>query len=129
MNILELKTLIDSDSSNDAKTDEEVLSWANTPTIAKEHRSLSGSDILDVTDGTEFASKTAAEKNIWLAICAVDKVTVANGSVLVKVTQDTFGASTTLNNLKALREFTSSPASDAGLGKVRLGHIEQARAI
>ena len=129
MNIIQLKTLIDSDEANAAKTDEEVLSWANTPTIAKEHRTLTGSDILDVTDGTEFASKTAGQQNIWLAICAVDKVTVANGSVLVKVTQDTFGQSTTLNNLKALREFTNSPAADAGLGKVRLGHIEQARAL
>lgn len=126
----DLKILIDSEPANAARTDEEVLSWCNTPTIDRERRQLSGSEILEVTDGVEFAAKTADEKSVWLSICAVESVLISNSSVLARVAVDTFGSgSTTIANLKTLREYTSSPADNAGLGKVRLGHVEIARSL
>jgi len=130
MNSAELKTLIDSESSNAASSDQDVLDWCNGKTITTQHETLSGSELLFNTDGDELNALTNDKSQIWLSLCGVDNVPVSNGNAAVKMAIAFFGnPSATITSLTAARDYLISPSENAGLGWVRMGHVIDARAL
>ena len=130
MDITKLKALIDSDASNAAKTDEEVLAWCNTPSIASQYTTLTGSELLAATDGSELNGLTDSQSQKWLSMCGVDSVPVQNGGAAAQLATSFFGGgSATLKALIAKRSYTATPVASVGLGKAREAHIIQSRSL
>lgn len=130
MDIAQLKTLIDSEPLNAAKTDVEVLTWCNTPSVASEYATLTGSELLAATAGAELdaLADTAAQK--WLVLCGVDNVPVQNGGAAATLATTIFGGgSATITNLVAKRTYTATPVASVGLGEAREAYVTQARSL
>lgn len=92
----------------------------NRPTVL-------GSEILNATDGTEFALLTDVNKSDWLALCGIEEVNTGSG-VAKQMEVDLFGPGTaTRTALIAVRNENISRATELGLGSVRAGTVNQAR--
>ena len=143
MNIIELKALIDSEPANSLSTDEEVLSWCNNVTETEVRETLVTTRLmmnrLGANEADEILTKleNAASGNSTLAR-ALKMLSPAEGGLdlgtpvainmiryLASVNAITQDESTALQSLAI---YEVSPAQKAGLTKVRLGHIEKARA-
>ncbi len=91
--------------------------------------SVSGSQICNATDSTEFSSKTDGQKSRWLALCGVDTVDVSSG-VAKNLEADIFGpGTTTRSNLLSLKTKAISRAAELGLGVVNASNVEHARTL
>lgn len=102
----------------------------NTRNITIIRDNMTGSEVMDATDPTEYNSLTAAQKDQWLALCAVDNIDPGTGKLGVAIVTDIFPpGSITLNNLQLARQRTISRAEQLGLGLVRVGDVEVARSL
>jgi len=89
---------------------------------------LTGSDIFNATDDTEYAALAAADKESWVRLCAIDSIDTLSG-IAKSREAELFGAGTaTRTNLLAIRTTTISRAQELGLGSVNEGDVIQARA-
>lgn len=90
--------------------------------------SMSGDDLFQQTDSTEFAALTDAKKQLWLAFCGRDSVN-PSGANVVFVQWVFGGGSATVTALNAARQEAISRATELGLPVIREGHVQQARAM
>lgn len=117
-------------------TDEQVAADLNTVYRTRNRSSISGDEAFGATDPAEFdgladgsANNSADTKNHWIAFCgrdSIDPFQVAN----VQFVQQIFGpGSVTVANLSATRTEDVSRAEELGLGTVKTGHVQKARAF
>lgn len=90
---------------------------------------VTGSEILNATDDAEYTGLTAVQKTDWLGLCGVESIDTASG-VAKSMEADLFGGGTTTRtNLAAVRSPPASRAEELGLGFIKVGYVEQARAL
>jgi hypothetical protein len=91
---------------------------------------LSGSEVFEATDSTEFDALTDAQRSEWLSLCAIDNLDPANGTPSAATASRIFGGgSTTLGSLQALRQEVVSRGTELGFGNVVIGDVQNARAL
>jgi len=129
MNYVQLRSYLDTEAATYAAlSNAEAATTLNTPSIVRIRSSMSGSEIFGATDATEFAGLAAADRQQWLALCAIDNINPANGTAAVQLTTSLFGGgSTTVTTLASLREETISPAQEQGFGSVKEDDVRIAR--
>jgi len=102
----------------------------NTKYRTRTRATVSGSEILNATDDTEFsavADPTARDR--WLLLCGVDAVDTSSG-VAKSLEAALFGpGTTTRDNLAAIRQEVISRAEELAIGEVLPGDVEYARNI
>ena len=117
-------------------TAEEAAADLNTVYRTRPRDQLSGDEIFQATDATEFAalddgsqSNVARDlKTMWVSFCGRDQVDPF-GSANVAFVQWIFGSgSATIANLNTIRNEPVSRAVELGLGPVKTGDVEIARA-
>lgn len=130
-NFTNLKAELDSDPlarGYAGMTDAEVAASLNTPDRSRGRATMSGSEILNEVDPTEWAAKTDAQKQLVWDICHLGNVNPFGIEANLMV--DVFGGgSATITALAAARVETITRAQELGLGVVREGTVQQARAL
>ena len=109
-------------------TDEQAAADLNTVYRTRNRSSMSGDEVYNATDPTEFSGLADVPKQLWMAFCGrtgIDPFATANVETAIQIFGNT---SQTVTNLQALRVEDVSRAVELGLGEVKVGHIEQARA-
>ena len=102
----------------------------NVPNIVRVKASMSGQELLESTDSTEFAGLSDAKKSQWLAFTSNSSINPEAGGVAQSIVVDIFGGgSATVTALASLREETVSRARDLGFGQVTPGDVEYARSL
>ena len=131
MDYAALKTLIDSEPANAARTDEEVVTWCNDPTVVRDKEKVSTEDIFTecLREEAEWNALTAEQRQVTRDICTVyDGVPTQSGDPARTVLINVLGTNTKAA-IAALIPETVSPAEDAGLGTVIIGDVQNARAL
>lgn len=90
--------------------------------------SMSGDDVFQQTDETEFAGLSTEKKQLWLAFCGRDQINPSKAANIDFVKWVFGDPSSTLNNLVAARIEQISRFVEQELGFVKAGHVQQARA-
>jgi len=90
---------------------------------------MSGKQLMDLTDPTEYQGLTDGEKAQWLALTSHDLVNTEVGGMGQVIGTDIFGAGTTASNIGAARDTTISRATELGFGVVTPGDVEYARLL
>ena len=112
-------------------TDQQVADDLNTAYRSRLRSSMSGDEIFQATDETEFSNLAAnsRKQDMWVSFCgrsAIDPTATAN----VAFVEWIFGnPSTTRSNLIAARSETITRAEELKLGNVTAVSVEQARAL
>lgn len=107
-------------------TDAEVVVAINTVDRTVNRASISGSELLDQTDATEYSSRTAEQKANWLSLCGIDSIDPFGSAVQVAI--DVWGGgSQTIINLQAVRVETLSRAQELGLSNIYEATVARAR--
>lgn len=128
--IAKLKTLIDSEPLNAARTNEEVKDWCNDKSIPSQYNEFEGFKILRLTDDTEFLALTNGDRRDWLLLCSYTEVNVKPNKTPMKFGEDIFPASSvTLADIEAARDYLARPRDTENLPKVKLGNVIEARAL
>ena len=110
-------------------TDAQVAdSLTNTIDRVVTKQFISGSEIFNATDDTEYSALTDAQKSAWDALCAIDQIDTVSGVAKAREAELFGGGTTTRTNLLAIRNETVSRAQELGLGNVNEGDVRQARA-
>lgn len=109
-----------------AMTDEAAADSLNTADRTVGKSSMSGDELFQQTDSTEFTGLTAGKQQMWVSFCARDSVD-PHAAANVTFVQFIFGAGDTLTALSAARDTTVSRASELGIGEAKVGHIQEAR--
>jgi len=129
MDIIRLKTEIDADPLTRGyagMTDAQVKADGHTKYRTRNKTSLTGSEVLNAIDKTEFNSKTDAQKQqVW---DLVHLGTLNPFGIEASLMVDIFGGgSVTIVALQALRVESISRWEELSLGNVREGHIQKVR--
>ena len=117
-------------------TDEEAADDLNTSYRSRNRTSMSGDEIAQQADPTEFnalddgsQNNTADIQGHWLALCGretIDPFATAN----VELVKAIFGTgSTTVVNLQAARIENITRAQELGIVFVKTGHVNVARTV
>jgi len=94
-----------------AANDMANLAALNGQSLTRNRISMSGSELLENTDATQFAALSDAKKQRWLALCGIDRINPFGAATDIAV--DIFGASTvTIIALAAARTYVASPAEE-----------------
>jgi len=89
---------------------------------------VSGYEIFNATDDTEYAALTDAQKSSWDALCGIEQIDTASGVAKAREAE-LFGPGTdTRTNLAAVRSPAASRAVELGIGTVYEGNVQEARA-
>ena len=131
MNLAILKTELTEDPLTrgySGMSDEAAAADLLTAYRTRNMTGMSGDLIFQQTDKTEFAALTDLRKQLWLAFCGRDSI---NPSAVPNVdfVKYIFGdAADTVAALAAARVETITRAAELGLGAVRAGDVQRARA-
>lgn len=109
--------------------DAAVVADLNTVYRTRNKTSLSGDEMFGATDGSEFTALTEHKEQSWLAFCGRDSIDPFGTANVAFATYIFGGGSTTLSNLNTLRTEDVSRADELGIGRVRVGHVAEARAF
>ncbi len=102
----------------------------NNENIASVKASLSGAEVFEATDATEFDALTDAQRSEWLSLCAIDSMNPANGTPAAAAATRIFGGgSATLTALQSLRAENISRAQQLFGVAVQVGDIQAARQL
>lgn len=132
MDIEKLKNEIVNDSLTrgySGMTDAEVTVSLNDVTDRTTNKSsLTGSEVLNAIDKTEFNSKTADQKQQVWNIVHLGNINPfgIEASLLIDIFS---GGSATITALQALRKNNVSRAQELNMGIVKTGYVERARAV
>ena len=100
----------------------------NTEYRTRDVLSVSGQQLFEAVDPTDFAGLSDAQKALLYAIVGMGTILV-NGTNTKAALLAMFGAGTTTrSNLATLQTETFSRATEIGLGGVKVGYVQQARA-
>lgn len=131
MDYTALKTLIDSDPANAAKSDEDVVTWCNTPSVVRDRSTIPSTEIFTecLRESAEWTTMTADERQEVRDILTVwdDIPTVAGSPARTRLIA-LLGTNTKAAIAAVIPE-TVSPAVNADLGTVHLGDVQNARSI
>lgn len=108
-------------------TNAQVVSSLNTVDRSRNKTSLSGDEIFQATDPTQYGALTDTQKSQWLAFCGRDSLDPFATANVTVVTEIFGGGSTTVTNLNSLRTESVSRGEEIGFGKVREGDVQDAR--
>lgn len=111
-------------------TDAQAAASLNTANRTRQKTHLTGAQIYECMDRTEFEAKTDPQKVYVRDILGLGgDILVTSGSKTRSVFVAVFGAgSATINALVALVTETISRATEVGLPVVKPGHVSEARA-
>lgn len=132
MDIAALKAEIDSDPlvrGYSGMSDEAVAADLNTVYRTRNKSSLSGDEMFQATDGSEFTALTEHKEVSWLSFCSRNSVSCFAAANVAFVQYIFGGGSTTVSNLNALRTESVSRADELGLGRIVTGDVVEARAF
>lgn len=126
MDYIALKTEIALPAYN-GLTDAQIIAAINAKNRTQIKRRLTGDEIFQATDETNFINLTDAKRNLWLSFCARSEINPgASGNIAFL--RYVFGAgSATETALVALRSESVSRAQELGLPPVNLGDLIKAR--
>ena len=127
-----LRVELDTDPLNRGYTsmsDEEVAADLNTVyrTITRDY--VSGWEIFNITNNTEYATLTDAQKASWDALCGIENIDTASGVAKAKEAELFGPGTTTRSNLIDLKTTDVSRAVELGFGEVTVGQIQEARRL
>ena len=106
-------------------TDEQVMKDGQEVYRTRNKTSLTGSEILNAIDKTEFSALSIEDKQmIWNII---HLGTINPFGIEAALFQDIFGASVTITALLVLRVENISRWEELGIRGVRIGHVGEAR--
>ncbi|MHC4354230.1 MAG: hypothetical protein ACYS0H_16110 [Planctomycetota bacterium] len=109
-------------------TDAEALADLKTEYVTKDVVSVTGQQVFEAAVPAEFNALSAEQKTLFLGIVGMGTILV-NGTNTKAALAAMFAATTTLTNLIALQTETISRETDLGLGNLREGDIQMARAL
>ena len=133
MNLIVLATELETDPLERgyaAMTDAEAAADLNTVYRTRMLDTLSGGVVYDQLDDTEFLALTEGEQaKVWDIVHLGAEIRVGPGSKARGELVGTFGAqSTTISNLLGEITVNISRAAELGLGIVKPGYVQKARA-
>lgn len=108
-------------------TDDEVAADLHTAYRTREKDRISGSDVWDHTDPTEFGGLSAEEQRRWLGLCGVDGIDPFDSPAVGLATSLFPAGGATLTALGAFRTETLTRAGELGLGDVHAYDVAKAR--
>ena len=126
-----LKTLIDSDPANAAKSDEDVVSWCNTASVVRDRATVPSTEVFTecLRESAEWGALTAdARQEVRDILTVWDDIPTVSGSPARTRLIALLGTNTKAA-IAAIIPETVSPAVDADLGTVYLGDVQNARAL
>ena len=101
----------------------------NTIYRTRQRDAMSGDEVFNATDATEFTGLTESKQTLWVSFTSKD-VLDPYASANIDFVDFVFGGgSTTRSNLQALRVESVSRAVELGLGIVKTGDVEFARSL
>lgn len=130
--LIALKAEIDGDPLTrgySGMNDDQVVADINTVYRTRNKSSLSGDEMFQATDGSEFTALTEHKEQSWLAFCGRDSIDPFGAANVAFATYIFGGGSTTLSNLNTIRTEDVSRADELGIGRVRVGNVTEARAF
>ena len=104
-----------------------IMNLLNIVNIPQNKTSLTGAQLWEATDATEFSALSDAAKTQWLALCGVTSLNPFGPAQAVVV--GIFGSSNTVSTLALLRIQQVSRAQELKLQVIKVGHVEMARAV
>lgn len=131
-NIAALKNEIDSDPLTRGyagMTDEQVAADINTVYRTRNRASMTGDEIFNSFDATEYNALTADQKRDLLTLCARDTIDPFGTANVNVITENFGGGSTTASTLNTLRVENVSRADELSLGNITASHVSHARSI
>jgi hypothetical protein len=131
-NITALKNEIDSDPLTRGyagMTDAQVAADLNTVYRTRNRTSMSGDEIFNSFDATEYNALTQDQKRDLLTLCARDTIDPFGTANVNVITENFGGGSTTAATLNTLRVENVSRADELNLGSITASHVSHARAI
>lgn len=100
----------------------------NTEYRTRKVPSVSGQDLFEAVDATDFAGLSDAQKTLLYAIIGMGTILV-NGTNTKTALLAMFGPGTpTRSNLATLQTESVSRAVELGLGRVKVGYVQRVRA-
>lgn len=121
-------------STADGNWQDEVNAAADLVTLTTPNRvvdvdTLSGSQLFEAIDDTEWQARTADQKSdIQFVVSLGDSIQISPGTkARTMLTRALSGATNSLNNLSALGSKTVTRAEELGLSGLKIGHIQLAR--
>src|SRR5210317_2481053 len=107
-------------------TDQEVADDMNTVYRTRNRSVMTGKEVKDRIDVTEWNARTDAQKQLVLAMCNRDDLDPFG--IDAQIFQDAMaGATTTLGNLTAYRVESVSRSVELGFGVVTAANVDTAR--
>lgn len=91
--------------------------------------SMTGAEIFDETDPAELLALTSEKRREWYGFCAINSHNPEVGGLAQQVVTDIFTGGVTTSNLDAARRVPISRADELGFGVIRIGDIQNARAL
>jgi len=131
MDYVALKAVIDSDAGNAAKSDEDVVTWCNTPSVVRDRATIPSTEIFTecLRESAEWTAMTADDRQEVRDILTVwDNIPTEAGSPARTRLIALLGTNTKAALAGIIPE-TVSPAENAGLGTVIIGDVQNARSI
>jgi len=111
-------------------TDAQAKDSLNGLTRTRTRETVSGSEIFNAIDDTEYAALTDAQKTVIREICSIDLIDTSNGIAKSEIGSIFAGAAGTATRpaLQALKTESISRAQELGISQVNEGDITHARA-
>jgi len=107
-----------------------ALAQINLANRTRVKLSMTGREVREQTDNTEYNALSAALQGNWIAFTQPNAILDPRpGSVDEQITFSIFAAGTTRTNLATARNETVSRAVELGFGDVIIGDIQNARAL
>ena len=131
MDYIALKAEIDTDSlvrGYSGMTDQQVADDLNTVYRTRNRTSMTGKEVKDRIDVTEWDARTDAQKQIILAMCNRDDLDPFGIDQQI-FTDAMAGATNTIADLAAYRVEDVSRADELGIGLVTVAAIESSRKV
>lgn len=94
--------------------------------VRPKQRPLSGDDVFQATESSEWQALTDLNKQLWLSFCSRQQIDAYGAANVALVTNLFGGGSTTISNLQDLRSETVSRAEELAID-VTIGALERAR--
>ncbi len=115
-------------------SDEEAADDLNTSYRTRNRTSMTGDEVCQATDATEFAwigsghGNSGDDQGHLLSFCGRDSINPFASANVQFVTEIFAAGSTTLANRQAARVESITRATELGFGIVKVGHVQVARA-
>lgn len=112
------------DAAYDGLTPAQKANKLVTDTVTRNRDSMTGSEVWENTDATQFGVLTDSQKSQWLAMCGIETLDPFGPAVSIAI--DIFGGGTaTITNLQAARVETVSKAASIGFGNLTEAELEE----